>query len=228
VVNSGKESAFNVKTTCEVAGQILTSETRKGLGVQENFKQVFSSGLKLERPGRYPAIVTGAYTDSNQYPFSAISIQSFVYQEETAPKILGILKGVEFSSKRSTELIVKNLDSHPKTIQLQFLLPKELSSSDLIRRISLEPNSETKVTLGLKNFSALPGSTYPIYALLEYALEERHYSVTAVGTAKIVEMDFMKENKNLLFGISIFLGSVFILMNVEIFINLLKHKIRSI
>ena len=215
VTNKGDESAFNVQITCEVRGKVISSEIREELGVDESFQQTLATDITIENPGRYPAIVTVSYTDSNQYPFSAISVPTFINQEGTAPKTLGILRGDEFSSRGSTELVLKNLDNQPKKVQIRFVLPKELSSSDLNREVSLGPNSEEKIIFDMKNFSALPGSNYPVYALLEYDLNEKHYSSSAVGMVKIVKKDLIKENKNILIGVAVLLGLVFIFINVR-------------
>jgi len=215
VSNTGDESAYNVQFTCEILGKVLTSDIKPELKVQEAFKQVLISPLKLETPGRYPAVVTVSYTDGNQYPFSALSIPAFVYQEATSSKVLGILKGQEISSKGYTELIVKNLDDIPKTVRMLFVLPKELSSSDLQREINLDPKAEETIPLEVKNFSALPGSQYTVYAVLEYDLGEKHFNLNAVGNIKIVKKDLLKENKNILIGIAIFLALVFVALNIK-------------
>ena len=215
VTNKGDESAFNVQITCEVGGEVISSEIREELGVDESFKQTLTANFTIENPGRYPAIVTVSYTDSNQYPFSAVSVPTFINIEGTAPKTLGILRGDEFSSIGSAELVLKNLDNQPKKVQVRFVLPKELSSSDLYREVSLGPNGEEKIIFDMKNFSALPGSNYPVYALLEYDLNEKHYSSSAVGMVKIVKKDLIKENKNILIGLAVLLGLVFIFINVR-------------
>jgi hypothetical protein len=168
--------------------------------------------------------VTVSYTDANQYPFSALSIPTLVNKETTAPKILGILRGSDFASQGTTELVVKNLDDQPKTINMHFVLPKELSSTDLDREIPLGPRAEVKIPLKVKNFSALPGSSYPVYAVLEYELGDIHFTSTAAGTVRIVRKDFVRDNKTLLIGVGILLALAFVYINVRSVLLRRKRK----
>ena len=215
VTNSGDESAFNIQTSAEVAGKVLTSGIREELRVKEHFTDVLSADLTLERPGRYPIFVTVSYTDANQYPFSALYIPTLVNKEATAPKILGILRGSDFATQGSAGVVIKNLDDQEKAVHMRFVLPKELSSSDLDQQVSLGPHSEVKIPLKMKNFSALPGSSYPIYAVLEYEFGGSHFTSTATGNVRIVKQDFVRDNKTFLIGVGILLAIAFVFVNVR-------------
>ena len=54
------------------------------------------------------------------------------------------------------------------------------------REIELEPKSERGSSFPIKNFSALAGSTYQVFAFSEFEDQNLHYTAVFPGTIKIV------------------------------------------
>ena len=53
--------------------------------------------------------------------------------------------------------------------------------------IELSPKEEKTLSIGIESFSALTGSTYSIYALLDYEEDGKHYSASATGVVNVVD-----------------------------------------
>jgi hypothetical protein len=176
-----------------------------------------ATDLPLERAGRYPVVLTVDYADANRYPFSATSVTHFVHQENLSPRVFGTLQNTEISKSGSLRLAIKNLDGKDQMATIRLILPKELSSTDLMKTVSLKGRSEDSVNFKIKNFSALPGSTYSIFALLGYDEGNLHYSTSVGGSIKITQEDsgFVQSNRSLLIGIAIILGVAFIYLNLR-------------
>ena len=215
VTNRGDESAYNVQISAQVAGNSVTSAVTEVVGVEETISQSLTIDVAFAKPGHYPLLVTIHYTDANQYRFSALNLLSIVNQQATAANILGVLKGDQLGSKGSVALKVKNLDNHPKTVQLHFILPQELSTPDVEKTFTLGPHEEVDFSLEVNNFSALPGSSYPVYALLEYELDDRHFMTSASSTVEIITEDLLLTNRTLFIGAGIVLAIIFIYVNVR-------------
>ena len=75
--------------------------------------------------------------------------------------------------------------------------------------------SEKNLEFQITNFSALEGSVYPIYAIMEYEQNNRHYSTSAIGNVKIgaPKGGFIKYNRELLIGVIVVLVCIFIYAN---------------
>lgn len=216
VTNNGDEAAYNVQISAEINGRMITTPAKEVLEVKAKHSVEVAADLALEKAGRYPVIVNVDYADANQYPFSAISITHFVYRENLPSQVFGTLQNIEISTKGSLSLSLKNLGDKDKAVTVRLVLPKELSSPGLSKAISLRAKSEEKVRFEAKNFSALAGSTYSIFAIMGYGEGDLHYSASVGGNIKITkEEGFVRSNQRFLIGIAVVLVVVFIYFNLR-------------
>jgi hypothetical protein len=219
VTNNGDEPAYNVQVSADINGQMSTTPIKERLEVKGKHSVEISSDMALTKPGRYPVIVNVDYMDANQYPFSAMTITHFVHRENLPSQIFGTLQNIDISSGGSMNLSLKNLDDKPKNVAVRLVLPKELSSSAVSRTISVKGKSEERVRFDIKNFSALPGSSYSVFAIMGYDEGELHYSASVGGNIKVSkEQGFVKSNRNLLIGLAVVLGAAFIYFNLRAFL----------
>ena len=85
------------------------------------------------------------------------------------------------------KLKLKNLDASEKALDVSLLLPKELSADALERRVTLAPAGETVLSYKIRRFSALPGSVYPVFALLRLEAGGIHSFASTMSTVSVVE-----------------------------------------
>jgi len=220
VTNNGDEAAYNLQISAGINNRMVTTPAKESLGVKEKYSVEMATDLTLEKAGRYPVIVNVDYMDANQYPFSAISITHFVYRENLPSQIFGTFRNIEISTKGSLVLSLKNLGEKDKNLSVRLVLPKELSSHDLSRTLSLKAKSEEKASFEVNNFSALPGSAYSIFAVMEYDEGGLHYSNSVAGNIKITkEQGFVRSNQRILVILAIILVTVFIYFNLRFFLS---------
>ncbi|MGR3318980.1 MAG: CARDB domain-containing protein [Candidatus Anammoxibacter sp.] len=221
--NHGDEAAYNVTVSVDLDGERRLSEIRDVLNVNKSFPVEFNYDLKLEKAGKYPIIVTVDYADANMYPFSAISIPLFFYKENASADILCKVDNVEIVKRGVVNLAIKNLNEKGKDIIVRLVLSKELTVSKPIQNVQLLPHSEVKVKFGVGNFSALEGSTYSGFAIIEYEENDRHFTLVSSGLVKIIqEKKFFDKYK------WIIIASVSVLLVVFIVLQFTaKSKIKS-
>lgn len=176
VTNEGDESAFNVQINVNDNQRIQSSPIKKILAVKEQFKYEANYHLTQTKQGRYPLAVTIDYTDANQYPFTALTVTNYSFGSDTVSKIFGSAKDIRLTSHASLPLTLKNIDETPKEVQISLTVPKEASVQEKVKKVSIQPRSEVNTTFILNNFSALPGSRYQVFFILEYEDENKHYS----------------------------------------------------
>lgn len=186
ITNQGDEPAANVQAHLEFQGRRHSSQNQPTLAVGQSTAPNFNFPVTGLSGGRYPLVVIVDYTDTNGYPFTALSSADFIVGEDNPAKIHGVIDAVELGKQARLEMRLKNLDATPRELKLRLVLPKELSSSQYENQIALGGSGEQTVRFPLVNFSALEGSTYQIFVLSEYDEQGKHSSLFTPGTVKIV------------------------------------------
>jgi hypothetical protein len=228
ITNRGDEAAYNVAVSADLNGKATRSPAREILGINETYSLELVIDLVLERAGRYPVVVNIDYADANQYPFSSASISHFVNRDSLPLQIFGTLQNIELSKSGTLKLTIKNLDEKEKKATVRLILPKELSLSNVPEALTLKGRSEEELQFKVKNFSALPGSTYSIFALIGYDEGDQHFSTSVGGSVKVIEdPGFVESNRPLLIGAAILLGTGFIYLNVRSFRKRKKLNLSS-
>ncbi|MFO0795709.1 MAG: hypothetical protein U0586_16790, partial [Candidatus Brocadiaceae bacterium] len=176
VTNDGDEPAYNAQIHVNENHRLQTSPVQQFLPVKECFEYEFQYDLLQTKHGRYPLLININYTDINQYPFTAATGTYYTFGSDTVSQVFGITRNISLSSHGSLPLLLKNMDDVSREITVQFVVPKELSILDKAKKITLPPRSELSFTFGLRNFSALPGSRYQAFFIIEYEDESKHYS----------------------------------------------------
>ena len=211
VVNKGDESAYNVQAELRVKGKEILAEKKTELPVNGTYQAEKSISLPLLKPGAYPLILVMHYTDANQYPFSALTGQTFVYQKEAVSPIFGRLKPATFSKEGTLKLALKNLSNTEVKAKTYLVAPRELTVEEKISAVTLAPKSEESSSFIVKNFSALAGSTYQVFAVSEAEDQDLHYTSISPGTVKIIaSQEIFGLNYTVIFAILIALTVVFI------------------
>jgi hypothetical protein len=228
VTNRGDEPTYNVVVSADVNGAVTLSPAKEVLEINETYSLELVSDLTFEKPGRYPVVVNVDYADANQYPFSSPSISHVVYQDSLPLQIFGTLENVELSTGGTVKLTLKNMDEKEKKAMVRLVIPKELSSSDLSATVPLKGRSEKEMRFKIKNFSALPGSTYSIFAIIGYDEGNQHYSTSVGGSVKVIpDPGFVKTYQPFLIGLGVVLGTGFVYLNLRSFRKRKKLNLSS-
>jgi hypothetical protein len=210
-VNKGDESAFAVQAQVQAGGRALLAEKRTELPVNAAYQARVSLPLTLKTPGTYPLMLVLHYADANQYPFSALSIQPFVYRREAVPPLLGQMRPASFAKEGEVNLILKNTGQVPLKTMTRLIAPRELTVTNDQRPLALAPRAQATATFRLSNFSALAGSTYQVYAVTEFEAGGLHYTGLIPGTIKIIaEQGLFGLSRVIMVGILIALIALFV------------------
>jgi hypothetical protein len=184
-INKGDESAFNVQAELQAAGKNILSKKVAELPINGTYATTERFAANYIKPGNYPVALILHYTDANQYPFSALTCQSAVYQKEAVSPLFGVIKAIAFSKEGKLKLTLKNSEEKEIKTIVSVVAPRELTVEDKVKELVLGPKSNRELEFSVTNFSALPGSSYQIYALIESDDAELHYTSIAPGTIKI-------------------------------------------
>lgn len=213
-VNRGSESAHNLQVKIEGPGFSWESPLQPRLPVQRTHVATCRQVLGKLPPGRHPLVVRVHYTDANQYSFSALSVATFAFGKDAGPGIVGILEpGARMQSRGRMDLSLKNMEDRDKRLSVRLHLPQELTPEPALLEKRLGPLEEARIRFRVRNFSALAGSTYPVYATLEYEQDGRRHTAVAAGVLQVEAGRPVQKYRWILAGAFLALLAAFILWN---------------
>jgi hypothetical protein len=93
------------------------------------------------------------------------------------------------TEKKRLSLLMRNLDTKPHAVQIRMFAPKELNVKPESAPVTLDAKGELTQDFEISSFGALAGSTYVVFAAMDYDDAGSHYSSTAGGMVSIVKYE---------------------------------------
>ncbi len=187
-INKGDEAAHNVQAEIRVGDKKILAKKKVELGIDKTYKAIVSFDLDYKSPGQYPLVVIMHYADANQYPFSALTLQTFPYKSEATPSdLFGRMKGSSFWKTGKAKLTLKNMGDADIDAATKLVVPRELTVAEGQLEMDIASKSEKQISFTLENFSALSGSSYQVFAVSEYEKDGVHQTNITPGMMRIVQ-----------------------------------------
>ncbi|OYT53731.1 MAG: hypothetical protein B6U72_04910 [Candidatus Altiarchaeales archaeon ex4484_2] len=194
VTNTGDEAAYDVSLT-PLLSEGLESEPL-AVGNKIAAGGTFNGELDVNlggdvTPGEYALAVLTDYKDANGYPFSSISIppEKLVIRKHSNSLVSATIERIKLpvNGKKNIKLKLRNLEDREHQVSVLLLLPREFDTGSEGETVNLESRGDSEFEFDLMSRGALSGSTYIIYALLEYDEDGIHHTSNAVGVVEVVE-----------------------------------------
>lgn len=211
-VNEGDEAAHNVQAEIRLGDKKILAGKKDQLEVDQTYVAHAAFEVPFKNPGQYPLVITLHYTDANQYPFSALSVHKYTYKHESPAEIVGQLRSAKFTQKGKIEYVLRNMSHEPISVFTRVVSPRELSVKNDRIKFLLAARSSKSLPVEIENFSALPGSTYQVYAITEYEKGGGHFSVVSPGTVSVIEKNIFKQYQIFFFALIAILLAAFVLL----------------
>jgi len=186
IKNGGNESAKDVQAHLQFLDMYLSGPKWESLGAGKEEIISWDFPGKSVKNGRYPAVLTVEFSDLNSYPFSSVNVRSLEIGQADPPRIFGKLDSVSIDNKGELNFMLKNLEPVAKTIKVTLIMPKEINIEPGQFEIELAAtNIPISRTIKVSNFSALPGASYPIFAIAENDSETTHDTIVLPSNIQI-------------------------------------------
>jgi hypothetical protein len=213
--NIGREAAVNVQILVLFQGKKHSSQIKPTLEPGAYFTAMASLRPDLKMAGSYSVEVRVNFHDQNGYPFSSLSHGSFVFKEGVNTEVFIEPSEVILAKRSKLELEIFNMDQESREIKIRLAVPRELNVTPSEKILTLKARGKRKVHFTLENFSALPGSVYPILGFLEYEADGRHFSGVSESKVNVIAGENIFRERRWLFLIfGIVLGVIAILSQV--------------
>ncbi len=169
------------------------------------------AGLKLY--GTYPLLISLIYHDSKMY---AMSIPEVVlFELVKGGKELSFTGRIETTDVQDTGQVKLTLDNSTDRAvagQFRMLLPKELTTANKSGTFELQANQTRQLRFPITNMGALVGSSYKIFAIMEFDESGSHYCVLASAMIKVKKPVDKDSGRFLIIGGGSFIFLIFLLM----------------
>jgi len=181
ITNNGDETAYRVEVIPLYLEDFYMNNTivLDHLDSGETFQDIFPIYVnKSLLPGIYPIVMKLKFYDLGNHPYSILFSHLLTYKEGYESNIKGDIYPVDITANGSGTyaFYLQNLDDTPHSIKIKLYIPDEFNSTFSEQIIPLDAISVQKVDFQIINRGGLPGSSYKIYASLEYDDNIHHYS----------------------------------------------------
>lgn len=145
--------------------------------------------VELDLPpgeGRHPVVVRLLYGDENGYPLSALSHAYIVVGSERPAGVEGVVEPLALAGPRKLRWRLTNREPEAVGVTATLLLPRELSSAEAPRYVELGADQSLQGSHLVTGSSALAGSVYRVYLLVDYDLGDRRQSLFLPADVRVV------------------------------------------
>lgn len=199
LLNSGDEAAHDVRVSLLLPEGFSADELKPGrMEPEKPYEGEFTVDIDSSvTPGTYLAAILTDYRDANSYPFSSVT-QSFInLGGRTSSDISGTLSKISIGPEGSavTTLRIRNRGNEKRNLKVRLFLSRELETDVEHYELELGPRAQEEHRFKISSFGALAGSTYIIFASIEYEGDNLHYTSTTSGVVEIVSEDELPPSK---------------------------------
>lgn len=175
--NKGDERALNVRIEALFPGTPQSSPVVEKM--DPNVKADHTFEWKMPDGAKYRQMVVPVlthYADANLYRFSSVTCAVAARETPAVVGVVGRMDPVIVADKGNLKLQLLSTDGKAHKMKLRFVSPREISVEAADVEVSLPASGEVNSVFKIRSFSALPGSTYVVWAV-----------VSEVGTEGVVE-----------------------------------------
>ncbi|MBN1102778.1 MAG: hypothetical protein JXL84_05105 [Deltaproteobacteria bacterium] len=185
VNNGGNAPAHRVRVDLTLPGARIRPPGEHTLGVSRSADFPFEARLESPQKGRHPLSVMVHFQDSIGHPFSALTVTTFLVQQEKAPDLLARGEPLVMADRGTVRFQLENTGALPRAVKASLLLPWEFLLEKKLWEDTIPGGRRMAVESRAANLSALSGATYPVFCVVEYDEEETHQTVIGMTTIHV-------------------------------------------
>jgi hypothetical protein len=193
LMNSGNEAVYDVQISLLLPTEFKSNAISLGR-MNPNIPKTASFSLQIDTtvPGVYPIALLTEYKDPNGYQFSSVTPNYLVIKESHSSQIDATLPSEEIDDNGKIKKItvsLRNMDQKDHDVKIRIYTPKELKINPEEKTLIVKAKDSPQMEFEISSLGALSGSSYVVFAFIEYDEREIHYSSTASGLIKVVHKE---------------------------------------
>jgi hypothetical protein len=187
VGNTGDESAKAVTANVRFGDKAVRGKTHDDVAPNATFDEELTIETGTLGPGRWPYQVTVDYADANLYPFQALLVTTIPIENPPTAKLsVSKIESSGIADSGPLTVHVKNLSATERDVSYRVVVPEGLEASDPTASVHLAAWAEATSSATIVNRTALAGSKYPVFVVVEYDDGGMHQTVIGQSIVEIV------------------------------------------
>jgi len=187
VGNTGDESAKAVTPNLKFGDKQVKGKTHDDVAPNTTFEEELTIETGTLGPGRWPYQVRVDYADANLYPFQALLVTSLPIENPPTAKLsVSKIESEGIADSGPIDIRLKNLSATERDVGFHVVVPEGLEAPDAAATVHLAGWAEVTSSATILNRTALAGSKYPVFVVVEFDDGGMHQSVIGQGIVEIV------------------------------------------
>ena len=176
IANEGDEPARAIQVSLETEGHAVTLPSIGDIRPHDQTTVKLSLPVGALDPGSYTGILRVGYTDANGYVLSTVAIVPVSKRVNPPSPVTVVLRADDVASSSNVNVQVNNVVRKTMPARVRLITPRELTVTPSESHIVLHGGQEESVRFAIRNASALPGSSYAVFAIVDAEENGTHTS----------------------------------------------------
>ena len=184
--NKGDERALNVRIEALFPSAPQSSPVIEKM--DPNVKADHTFEWKMPEGSKYRQMVVPVlthYADANLYRFSCVTCAVAARETPAVVGFVGRMDPAIVADKGNLRLQLMSTDGKAHKVKLRFVSPREISAEAADAEASIPASGEVDSVFKIRNFSALPGSTYVVWTVVSEDGTEGVVEDAVMGNVRI-------------------------------------------
>ncbi len=216
VRNRGNDTAHDVGPRLRFNDAVRTGPLAQQIPPQGNHEWALEFPLP-ERPGRYPLLTTVSYTDPGFRGFSAVSATTVDVGGVFPARLRGTVSKISLGEGEGTLTVnIEADDTVERTVAVTVFLPDELGGLRDVGKVRTSRGQPRTLAVPVQNYGGLPGSRYPVYAVLRSTDDDHDTAALLLGTVEVTSSVAMIDWQAYLPHAAVALAVLFVLVEITL------------
>jgi hypothetical protein len=170
IANAGDEAAVNVRPTLSFLGRDVQAPAHETLAAKQSVESALAIDAPALGPGRWPFRLAVDYADAAYHPFQTLQLAAIALGEPGPVGLeLAEIETTPIEDAGTARIRVRNSGAGKRETTISLSAPRDLEVEEPTRRVAFIPlDGEADVSFRLVPRTALAGSRYAVYALVEF------------------------------------------------------------
>ena len=177
IANEGDESAYQVQALLEIEGHAVGLPTIAEIRPHEQQSVKVNVPVGVLEQGAYTGVLRVGYADGNGYALSTVAVIPVSKRVNPPSPVTAVVRAGDVASSGEIDVLVSNVVRRPAPVRVRLIAPRELTVTPSDARIVLQGGQQESLRFAVRNASALPGSSYAVFAIVDTEENGAHTSV---------------------------------------------------
>jgi hypothetical protein len=167
IANEGDEPAHRVQAFFEIEGHTVSVPPIAEIRPHEQETIKASVPVGALEAGAYTGVLRVTYADGNGYALSTVAVIPVSKRVNPPSPVAVVVRAGDVTSSGEVDVQVSNVVRRSAPVHVRLITPGELTVTPSDARVVLLGGQQESLRFAVRNASALPGSSYAVFAIVD-------------------------------------------------------------